>query len=351
MDRRAMTKVLFILKKRDNPIGDKPISTGLYNSANFVHEMLVKNGVNSKLAVVVDNNCIDREVTLFGPDIVIVEAVWVVPEKFAILHQLHPKVKWIIRVHSDLPFMACEGMAMDWILDYVNCPNVRVSPNSQKMLYDIQTICVGKHAALDKDIVYLPNYYPTIMSKPKAIDYDKPWVDISCFGAIRPLKNQLIQLVAAVDFVQKVGCKRLKFHVNTGRIESNGMPVDHNLRGLAQQLDPSRYELIFHHWANHEDFLSLSSEMDIAMQVSFSETFNIVGADQVVQGVPFLGCDEIPWYTQGPVLTNNAQDIRDHLLNIYEQPIRNVKINQYDLTKYVEDSEKTWLGFLESETR
>ena len=95
--------------------------------------------------------------------------------------------------------------------------------------------------------------------------------------------------------------------------------------------------------------MSLSSEMDISMQVSFSETFNIVGADQVVQGIPFLGCDEIPWFTQGPVSLNDTRDIRDHLLNIYEHPIKNAKINQYDLTKYVEASEQTWLSFIEKE--
>ena len=344
-----MTKILFVLKRRENQIGDLPISTGLYNSANFVSEMLIKNGIDSKMVVVVDNNSIDREVTQFRPDIVIIEAVWVVPEKFHVLQKLHPKVKWIIRIHSDMPFMSCEGMAMDWILDYVNFSKVKVSPNSPKMLYDIETMCVGKHGTLDKDIVYLPNYYPPIMMPPKPIDYDKPWVDVSCFGAIRPLKNQLVQAVAAVDFVQKIGKKRLKFHMNTGRVETNGMPVDNNLRGLFDQLDPNRYELILHKWASHEDFMSLSSEMDISMQVSFSETFNIVGADQVVQGIPFLGCDEIPWFTQGPVSLNDTRDIRDHLLNIYEHPIKNAKINQYDLTKYVEASEQTWLSFIEKE--
>lgn len=342
-------KILFILKRREKEPENPEISTGLYNSANFVHEMLVKNGINSKIVVVVDNNSIDREVTLFRPDIVIIEAVWVVPEKFDILQKLHPKVKWVIRVHSNLPFMSCEGNAMDWILDYVQQPNVRVSPNSPKMLYDIQAVTIGKYGALNKDIVYLPNYYPLLMKPPKTIDYDKPWIDVSCFGAIRPLKNQLLQLVSAVDFVQRVGCKRLKFHVNAGRIETSGMPVDRNLRGLAQHLDPKKYELIFHKWASHEKFTALAEGMDIAMQVSFSETFNIVGADQVVNGVAFLGCDDIPWYSQGPVCTNDVKSISDNLAEIYENPVRNTKINQYDLTKYSESSEKIWLDFIDKE--
>jgi hypothetical protein len=343
-------KILFILKKRED-FQQNPLSTGLFNSASFVHEMLRANGVDSRMVVVDDNNGIDREVAGFRPNIVIIEAIWVVPEKFAVLQKLHPTVKWIVRVHSDIPFMAAEGVAMDWILDYTQFKNVRVSPNSPTMVFDIQTMCVAKYGTLSKSIVYLPNYYPTSMKPPRSIDYDKPWVDVSCFGAIRPLKNQLIQAIAALDFVQKIGAgKRLKFHMNIGRVESNGTPVDYNLRGLFQHLDPARYELILHHWADHEAFLAIASEMDIAMQVSFSETFNIVGADQVAQGIPFLGSDDIPWYTQGPVSLNDAKEIRDHMLNIYEQPVRNAKINQYDLTKYVENSASIWLKFLSGET-
>ena len=31
------------------------------------------------------------------------------------------------------------------------------------------------------------------------------------------------------------------------------------------------------------------------MQVSFSETFNIVTADMITQGIPIIGSSEIPW--------------------------------------------------------
>ena len=55
-------KVLFILKRREdyNAITHSHIglSTGLYNSANFMNEMLANNGVESNLEVAIDNNCI-----------------------------------------------------------------------------------------------------------------------------------------------------------------------------------------------------------------------------------------------------------------------------------------------------
>jgi hypothetical protein len=77
--------------------------------------MLVANGVDSTIIEVIDNNGIDREVTKYKPTHVIIEALWVIPSKFEILTKLHPNVKWIIRLHSEIPFLANEGIAMEWM--------------------------------------------------------------------------------------------------------------------------------------------------------------------------------------------------------------------------------------------
>ena len=64
-------RILFILKRREDysaklhsEIG---LSTGLYNSAKFVSDMLVESGVDSAVSVAVDSNCIDRIVTEHRP--------------------------------------------------------------------------------------------------------------------------------------------------------------------------------------------------------------------------------------------------------------------------------------------
>ena len=91
-----MSKVLFILKRREdyNSIihSHLGLSTGLFNSANFMNEMLRDAGIESNLEVAIDNNCIDRLVTKHRPTHAIIEALWVVPTKFAVLQRLHPGV-------------------------------------------------------------------------------------------------------------------------------------------------------------------------------------------------------------------------------------------------------------------
>src|SRR5258708_32872051 len=115
-------RVLFVLKNRENPYGCDPdpysthLSSGLYNSARFVSEMLVSLGFQSKVVHVKDNNEIHRVVVGFKADIVVIEAYWVVPEKFDVLKQACPNVTFVIRNHSDIPFLSNEGCAMGWTL-------------------------------------------------------------------------------------------------------------------------------------------------------------------------------------------------------------------------------------------
>src|SRR4051812_17688645 len=110
-------RVLFLGKKRNTSYG---ISFGLRNSAEFVANALMKYGVAEEAVamMVVDGNSIDKEVYNFEPDVVVIEAIWVTPEKIEELCLRYPKVKWTIRIHSKTPFLANEGMAFKWINGY-----------------------------------------------------------------------------------------------------------------------------------------------------------------------------------------------------------------------------------------
>jgi len=344
-----MSRVLFILKRREDfnakvhaHVG---LSTGLYNSAKFMDDMLQEAGIESHLEVAIDNNCIDRLVNKHKPDYVIIEALWVVPTKFAILQKLHPNVKWIIRLHSEMPFMAGEGMAMDWVGDYSGFKNIIISCNAPRMLREIKFYLKHRNQwdnkTADQRVIYLPNYYPQqyITKKFKK----KDTIDIACFGAIRPLKNHLSQAFAAIEFAEQID-KKLRFHVNAGRIEMNGSPVINNLKGLFQQIYDHGHELVNHQWRPREEFLHLCAEMDIGMQCNFSETFNIVGADLVSQGVPLVSnAEEIPWaikrFCASPV---DTQDIIDKLHITYTSAKANVAEHQKSLTEYTSNTAKIW---------
>jgi hypothetical protein len=164
------------------------------------------------------------------------------------------------------------------------------------MLREIEVY--AKSLGLKDKVLYLPNYYSsdltTISRRKIELLKVKKQLDIACFGAVRPLKNHLVQAVAAIEFAEKLG-KTVNFHVNAGRVEMNGSPVLNNLKGLFQQVYDRGHRMTMHKWTPQDKFLELCHTMDIGMQVSFSETFNIVSADLLSQGVPVVGSEEIPW--------------------------------------------------------
>jgi hypothetical protein len=345
-------KVLFILKRREDYNAEKHshigLSTGLFNSASFMNNMLVDDGVDSELVVVTDNNCIDREVTKHKPTHVIIEALWVVPTKFTVLCKLHPNVKWIIRLHSEMPFLANEGMALDWIGDYAKFDNLILGVNAPRALGEVRDF-VKSSTELSEDeinekIIYLPNYYPQEM-KHKKYEVSGGYVDISCFGAVRPLKNHIIQAIAAIKFAEKIG-KKLRFHINGGRVEMNGGPVINNLKGLFFHVYDKGHRLILHEWTPRKEFLEICAKMDIGMQVSFSETFNIVGADLISQGVPVVGSREIPWINPLTIASpTETEKIYKLLLRTHRFPQFNTKTNQYLLNRYTNKTKKIWTKY------
>ena len=343
-------KVLFVLKKREDVETKKIIQTGLYNSSFYLNTILNDMGISSNIEIAIDNNCIDRLVTLHKPTHVIIEALWVVPPKFIILCNLHPSITWIIRFHSDSPFIACEGNAMTWISKYSLFNNILIGVNSLKFLREMKMFLKIKNKLSDEQVnnkvIHLPNYYPILEEfQPKIHDKNKDAIDICCFGAIRPLKNQLIQALSSVEFAKKIN-KKLRYHINATRIETNGSPVYHNIKGLFDELNKDEFELIEHSWYDKEEFLSICSNMDIGLQVSFSETFNIVGCDIICRGVPLVCSYELPWSDNVyNASSTDSEDITNKLLLTYENMEDNVNKNIESLSEYVNKTKEIWYKY------
>ena len=227
-------RILFILKSRESDWGySGSKESGLSNSVRFVVEMLNENGIEAKAVEVPDNNCIDREVTSYKPTHVIIEAFWVVPEKFDVLKPLHPNVKWIVRDHSDTPFAANEGILFGWTIDYLR-RGVEVMCNSLRAITDMAILAISD--GIDPcNVTYGPNVYPV----PRLCDMQpherrNDVVNIGCFGAIRPLKNHMTQAIAAIAFAKSIGAK-LRFHINATRVEGGGNPILKNLRQVFEK--------------------------------------------------------------------------------------------------------------------
>ena len=352
-------KILFLLKHRDYPYACDPpcytyssgvLSSGLYNSARLVQEMLRDQlGYETHIAQARDNNEIDRFVTKYRPDVCVIEAYWVVPEKFTVLHRRHPNVLWVVRNHSSMPFLALEGVVLDWSLRYMDHPNIILACNDARTDAEFRRlIALYKNwdkKKIDSRCVLLPNYYPPVLHhrRRRRCWRERGIIDISCFGAIRPLKNQLIQAVAAIEFAERNGVY-LVFHINGTRIEQGADPVLRNLRALFKL---TRHKLIEHPWMRYDQFVQLAGEMDLGLQVSFTETFSIVAADLVTRDVPVVVSSEINWvYPRYYAHPTDSNEIVEKMERAARSPHLAVKRNLRGLARFVEHSRSRWARFL-----
>jgi hypothetical protein len=301
-------------------------------------------GCDSKIAEVIDNNCIDMAVSQYNPTHVFIEALWVVPSKFKELIPLHPKVKWYVRLHSNTPFLSSEGMAIEWIVEYlalgIEYPQFKVACNSDKLVNDLE-------GSLGVKTVYAPNVYmpkDEVESASNIIPSDNNTINIASFGAIRPLKNQLIQAMAAIAFAKKIG-KTLHYHINSSRVEVNGEPTLRNIQAL---FAVTGNKLIVHEWLDWHNFIKLVRTMDLGLQVSLSETFNIVCSDFAYANVPIVGSKEIEWLS--PLYQANCTDIKDiveHLNFAWEGKKFNLQSdNRRGLREWNEEACEAWKKLL-----
>jgi len=344
-------RVLFVLKdfSQDDELPTYSVEThfhgqygyfggGLYWSAKYVSDMLNQSNVPAKLVEVFDNSFIDAEIVQFKPTIVIVEALWVVPAKLAELQKLHPEIVFIVLLHSETPFLASEGIAVDWIKQYA-ASGVRIAVNSPKTLQDASAILDAAH--ITAGVFYLPDYYK-IQSK-TAQSHGEDHLSVSSYGAIRPLKNQLIQAVAAIQFANQIG-KKLFFHINGTRPEDGGNVILQNIRALFAGTD---HTLVEDDWMTNDDFLKALQTVDIGMQVSLSETFSIVAADMTSVGIPIVVSPEVRWSAEiSHADPTDSTSIVAALLRAHCDPQLNVGINRERLGRSVDEAKRIWLKLL-----
>jgi len=254
---------------------------------------------------------------------------------------MYPNITFIVRLHSAVPFLSIESsVSFKWIAEYVQLPNTFISVNDKRLKRELEIFLSNIN---EKEVIYLPNNYPLNVKSEKK-DYDlekKDVINIACFGAIRPFKNNMTQAIASIEFAKIIN-KKLRFHINSNRYELNGGTLNTNMIHMFDKLG-DQFELVCHPWCSRDDFLKIcENEIDIGLQVSFTETFNIVSADLLSKKVPMIGSNEIPYLKKDIANVSDVDDIVGKLLKVYKNPAENYIENIKGLEKYLEETEEIW---------
>jgi glycosyltransferase involved in cell wall biosynthesis len=221
------------------------------------------------------------------PTHVILAAPWIPTGGLAAMAGEFREVVFVVVSHSSVGFLAADPHAIRLLREAADLQlqthNVFVGGNSSKFT-DWATVAWGVN------IVWLPNLYCLDETFPQ---HDRHWqggpLRLGLFGANRPLKNHLSGAAAAVELARRLRVP-VELLVSSGRNEGGNTNALDEMTENIPNLRVTRTG-----WLTWPPFRRLVRTVDLVFQVSYTETFNVVAADAIAEGVPVVGSEAIDW--------------------------------------------------------
>jgi len=220
---------------------------------------------------------------------VIIEAAFISVENVGVLTRQFGNTEFSCRIHSQVAFLQCEPQAISMIRDYVRLQdhtlNFRLSVNSDRIGTFLEQV-------YGSSILLLPNLY--FIDNPQIRTFREPasLLRVGSFGALRLMKNHATGVSAAL-MMASVHRRDLEFYLSVGREEGGGNSILAAVRNLFTGVPFGKLREI--PWSNWSDFRHIIANLDLHMQLSVSETYNITTADACAQGVPTVCSGALDW--------------------------------------------------------
>lgn len=273
---------------------------------------------------------------------VVISAPWLGSEDLQDLAILNSSIEFAVASHSNVGFLTADPRAFQLIREYLDVEtqtsNFHMAGNSDRLATWITNTY--------SDVCWtLPNlYYLDSTANPNRPVYDGGTLRVGCFGAQRILKNILSAGAAALELASGLRVN-LEFWISGKRIEGaprTATSLEEMFNGLPWA------KLIQQPWQRWPNFRQSARHMHLLMQPSFTETFNMVTADGVAEGVASVVGNAITWAPQSWVAkVDSVSDIAmvgRHLLYDAKAPIDGLNA----LTTHNESGFNDWLNYLVS---
>jgi hypothetical protein len=253
----------------------------------------------------------------------------------------YPAIEFAVNIHSNVGFLQADSNGVHLLGQYVHLQkellNFRVSGNSQEFV-DWLTECYSVEAE------YLPNLYnldsTTMQNRPL---YNGGTIRIGAFGACRPLKNFMTAAGAAIAISKELRVP-VEFIMNGGRPDG-GSSIEKAIQALIAAQPNVTLKVL--NWAAWPSFCDVIEGLHLMMQVSYTESFNMVTADGISKGVPSVVSEAIDWVPRRWIaLSDDSLDVARVGRSLITDPHAIVDgVNA--LERWNQTGFYQWLGFLE----
>lgn len=221
---------------------------------------------------------------------VVISAPWLSVFDLQNLISNFKSIKFVVLSHSNVGFLQADAHGVELLRAYQELtksfPNLRVGGNSKKFV-EWFSEC---YATERRPIEFLPNLYPLKGARPIGRWLGDPPLRIGAFGAVRPYKNFMTAAAAAL-LIQRELDVPVEFHMSDGGEGDNGMVMP----AIEAMLKDTGVTLIKHKWCYWNNFIKLIRGMDLLIQVSYTESFNLITADGILGGVSSVVSSAVRW--------------------------------------------------------
>ncbi|MBV9301520.1 MAG: hypothetical protein JOY62_17415 [Acidobacteriaceae bacterium] len=263
---------------------------GLGVSALNTAKVLRRSGIRAEVWPILSGTDLRRRLTVSPVEQVIISAPWIPSVELQSLANDFPDTHFAVNCHSNVGFLQADRHGVKLVREAMELElgthNIHLGGNSRRF-------CDWIYSAFGAPCAYLPNLY--------SIDPDPIWrcrvltdgtVRIGIFGATRPLKNLMSAAGAALEISRSLGVG-LELWLSCGRSEGSGDTilgaVQEMIRGLPH------VKLVMNGWQPWPKFRRVVGHMQLLMQPSYTESFNMVTADGVAEGVASVVSNAIDW--------------------------------------------------------
>lgn len=270
---------------------------------------------------------------------VVIAAPWIPSADLYNLLVSYPSINFVVICHSDVGFLQADPGAIARLKEMAGLANsvhnFTVAGNNERFVR-------WAKAAISHKFKFLPNLYDVstfVNHSRRHHGYDRQ-VRIGCFGANRPLKNMVTAAAAALQIAHQRRVD-VEFFVSSGRQEGG-----HDIRPIEEMLRGHRTKLVFAPWSIWPDFVKMVGTMDLLLQPSYTESFNMVTADGISQAVPSAVSQTIDWVPPNWIArADDSYDIAKTGMALLDDTDAGYE-GQEALRNYVEEGTGVWSNFL-----
>jgi hypothetical protein len=314
---------------------------GLGVSALNTCKVLRRGGIVADVWPVVNAKDLSTRLARDPASHVVVSAPWIPSVDIHSLVMANPSTRFAVNCHSNVGFLQADSNGVRLVREAMEVEaathNFHLAGNSSKF-------CKWIRSAYTRPCTYLPNlYYLESDFLPWRPLYTGGTLRIGAFGATRPLKNFMSAAGAALEITHRYKAN-LELWLSAGRTEGGGDTILRSARAMLDGLP--NVKLVENGWQSWPKFRQSVAHMHLLLQPSYTESFNMVTADGVAEGVPSVVSHAIDWAPEHwKAMMDNVLDIARvgrYLLTDPYAPQEGIEA----LKTHNADGLKSWQSFL-----